>query len=308
MLNTVRDNLSYDNDMATITSGSRGEGIEMQGSDLDIMRPIRYIETADGVLPTCNFKKGIHRLFSSKSSKIRYLYSYYLSKFCYKSKHFVQFNDKSGNKNMYRQSNACVSTLLRGMGHDAVSGWLMLASFFYRTNQYDKALNIIEHSLLKCSPEKLFQYKHLSHVQSEFLSLHLFKKMNIVKLWKFLILDYVIFAKNSEIIATELQIDVKKTEYLIPPVQFAHFLRFLCHYNLHNTTQLLESTRNLQRAIQEDYFLALYIERAVCYNMLGISFQMAGDTDSARLAFINSIVNDPDEYCNTAFHRLSLIR
>ncbi|XP_063416235.1 uncharacterized protein LOC134697879 [Mytilus trossulus] len=47
MLNTIRDNLSYDQETATITSGSRGEGIEMKGSDLDIMRTIRYIEVCE---------------------------------------------------------------------------------------------------------------------------------------------------------------------------------------------------------------------------------------------------------------------
>lgn len=33
--------------MATITSGSRGERIEMKGSDLDNMRPIKYIEVCE---------------------------------------------------------------------------------------------------------------------------------------------------------------------------------------------------------------------------------------------------------------------
>ncbi|VDH99079.1 Hypothetical predicted protein [Mytilus galloprovincialis] len=43
-MNTVRDNLSSYKYSTVITSGSYGEGLEMRGSDLDIMRVSKYIK------------------------------------------------------------------------------------------------------------------------------------------------------------------------------------------------------------------------------------------------------------------------
>ncbi|XP_071145511.1 uncharacterized protein [Mytilus edulis] len=44
LMNTVRDNLSSDKSRTIITSGSYGEGLEMRGSDLDIMRVSKSIK------------------------------------------------------------------------------------------------------------------------------------------------------------------------------------------------------------------------------------------------------------------------
>ncbi|VDI74894.1 Hypothetical predicted protein, partial [Mytilus galloprovincialis] len=44
LMNTVRDNLSSSKSLTRITSGSYGEGLEMRGSDLDIMLVIKSIK------------------------------------------------------------------------------------------------------------------------------------------------------------------------------------------------------------------------------------------------------------------------
>lgn len=47
MMNTTRDNLGTTQDCAVITSGSIGEGIMMQGSDLDIMGVMKKYEVRE---------------------------------------------------------------------------------------------------------------------------------------------------------------------------------------------------------------------------------------------------------------------
>lgn len=47
LINTVRDNLSSDEKMTFITSGSFGEGLEMRGSDLDIMCVLKDMKIQD---------------------------------------------------------------------------------------------------------------------------------------------------------------------------------------------------------------------------------------------------------------------
>ncbi|CAG2250857.1 unnamed protein product [Mytilus edulis] len=44
LMNTVRDNFSSSESSTFITSGSYGEGLEMRGSDLDVMRVSKYIK------------------------------------------------------------------------------------------------------------------------------------------------------------------------------------------------------------------------------------------------------------------------
>jgi hypothetical protein len=50
--------------------------------------------------------------------------------------------------------------------HDSVSGWLMLASFYYRMKHYNTALNIVSYAVSKCTTEKVYeQQNNLSNEQ-----------------------------------------------------------------------------------------------------------------------------------------------
>ncbi|XP_071124020.1 uncharacterized protein [Mytilus edulis] len=51
LMNAVRDNLHSDKKETIITSGSFGEGLDMRGSDLDIMTVSRTIEVYDNIKP-----------------------------------------------------------------------------------------------------------------------------------------------------------------------------------------------------------------------------------------------------------------
>ncbi|VDH98378.1 Hypothetical predicted protein [Mytilus galloprovincialis] len=46
-MNAVRDNLHSDKDLAIITSGSFGEGLEMRGSDLDLMMVHKWVDVCE---------------------------------------------------------------------------------------------------------------------------------------------------------------------------------------------------------------------------------------------------------------------
>ncbi|CAC5425474.1 unnamed protein product [Mytilus coruscus] len=51
LMNTVCDNLSNEDSIVHITSGSFGEGLQMRGSDLDVMLILPYIEVNDEINP-----------------------------------------------------------------------------------------------------------------------------------------------------------------------------------------------------------------------------------------------------------------
>lgn len=82
---------------------------------------------ADEVPLTLNFEltKGIQWILSIKSSEIKYLYTYYISKYCQKSNRFLQDDNIFSNRSTETQRNECISTLLLTNLHDASSGWLL---------------------------------------------------------------------------------------------------------------------------------------------------------------------------------------
>lgn len=137
--------------------------------------------------------KTICKALSSQSSKIRYIYWYYISKFCNTRIQFRSFKETSGHKTLYRHYKIYISTLLLNLHHDAVSGWLLIASLFYQTKQYNSAIYILQYSLSKCTPEKMQHMRYRSNIHNELSILYPFRKMNIVQLWQFLRIDSVLF-------------------------------------------------------------------------------------------------------------------
>lgn len=67
--------------------------------------------------------------------------------------HLLKYNSDE-NKSVYRQHKLRMYYLLQGTNHDAVSGWLLLASYFYVNKQYNKCICVIKTCFSKCTVEK----------------------------------------------------------------------------------------------------------------------------------------------------------
>lgn len=57
MMNAVRENLTRDDSWATITSGSFGEGLDVRGSDLDILFILKNFEVSEDEIFNFKFSK-----------------------------------------------------------------------------------------------------------------------------------------------------------------------------------------------------------------------------------------------------------
>ncbi|XP_063414794.1 uncharacterized protein LOC134696777 [Mytilus trossulus] len=277
-----------------------GENLRLLMSPSMCLRDRSIPSESDNLL----WRKGMHMVLSNKSSKIRDFYSFYTSMILFNSDNFLTIDDKPDNKSSYKQYKTSISTVLLNARHDAVSGWLKLASLFYRTKQYKLALDILQYSLLKCSPEKLYFGIRLSPIQNELLSSQCVKRLTVSRLKKMLLFSYLRFTKNCTLLPDELQINGDLSYYQIPPEVYAHFISFLCHYKMKNTDQCFDSLQDLQLTIEEEHFIASDSEIAMSYNILGIAFKVFGDVESARYAFIRSIELESDPDLNTAFRNL----
>ncbi|XP_071128161.1 uncharacterized protein [Mytilus edulis] len=224
--------------------------------------------------------KGIiQKAVTSDKSFIKYVYTYFMSIGCSLRAQRITLNSTySNNKSQYRQYKSCLSTLLQNIYHDAVSGWLMIASFFYKIKQYGKALRIIMYTLSKCTFERQFPSMKMSEIHHLLNKLKPFKKKSIVHLWKFVFIDSIIFERNSMLIPFELQIEVDQKRFFIPSLVYACFLHCLCHYQLNNVRQCHYTIKYLQLVIKRNYLIGGLGLKAVANNILGVAFQLLGDT------------------------------
>lgn len=106
-----------------------------------------------------NYRRAVHQMMPLFSKKLKYVYIHFLSVTCSQRCQFIDLSHEYNNKNQYTRYNLCLSYLLMYIYHDAVSGWLMLASLFYKRKQYINSLIIIMYSLSKCTAEKNLPYK-----------------------------------------------------------------------------------------------------------------------------------------------------
>ncbi|XP_071147379.1 uncharacterized protein [Mytilus edulis] len=236
---------------------------------------------------------------------LKQLNAYYISHRCSKLAQRLPVDSAIiNNKYQYKQYKSCLSTLLTNIYHDAVSGWLMIASFFYKTKQYRKALHIIRYSLSKCTLDKLFFGMNLSEINYQSLKLLSFNKTSIAYLLKILFVDHILFNIDSTLTPEELLMEGWKGKYVIPSTAYAYFLTVLCHYHLNNLRQCQDSIQDLKLVIADRYLMSDVKCTSEVYTLLGIALQLVDDKKSARQAFLQSLEISPDESLNSAARRL----
>ncbi|VDI10817.1 Hypothetical predicted protein [Mytilus galloprovincialis] len=217
------------------------------------------------------------------------------------------------NKHQYNTYKHDISHLLIGLSSDAVSGWLFLASFFYRRKNYIASLHVINYALLKCTDDKIpvkvqpgfkielnrTQYNVLESMQQE----KLFKILKTVQI------NDLDFIEKSEIIPEELQLEVEERSTIIPAIPFAHFLSFLCYFHSCDLNSALVSMQQIMHIMNtnftKDDFESFYVF-AYPIILLGICWQMTRKTSMARRSFELIAISDKYKLTSAAI-RLSRI-
>ncbi|CAC5422809.1 unnamed protein product [Mytilus coruscus] len=260
------------------------------------------------ILHSSSFIRGIQKTDSCEKSSIKYVYTYYMSMMSAVRAQSIPLNSAySNNKYQYRQYKSCLCTLLKNIHHDAVSEWLMLASFFYKTKQYTRAVRIIMDCISKCTFEKLYPYIKMSDIHHRLFKLKSLQKKSIVHLWKYVLVDDIRFEVNSLLIPDELLIEVDYYPLRIPSSVYACFLCFLCHYHLNDARQCRDTLQGLQLVIECNYLNADLDAKAAAYNLLGVALQTVGETETARQAYLQSAELHIDPTDNPARKRVFLL-
>ncbi|CAC5364435.1 unnamed protein product [Mytilus coruscus] len=234
-----------------------------------------------------NFSKAVYNIMSCSSKKLKYSHAYFMSALCNYKCQSIYLSSTISNKIQYKQHNTCLSYLLMNINHDTVSGWLMLASYFYKKKQYEKSLIIILYALSKCTLDKLFRETEFSVMQCLLVKWYLEQNQGVVRSLKFILADYVTFGYKTFF---PMELIIRNSFLQVPPVVHAHFLSFLCHYHLNNVREYRRSLRDLQLTIAEKYFIGDDSSlKAASYYCLGTVLKTMRDLESANQAFIETV-------------------
>jgi hypothetical protein len=180
-----------------------------------------------------------------------------------------------------------------GTKTDAVSGWLLYASFYYVLGQYNTTLNIVDHVLSRCTPNMLMLC--LANYTTE--SIKYYKQnvgcstITLNEKIRLATLGNVCYVKQSPLMPRELQPEVQDDNCSVPPVVMSHCLRFLCYHHLHNIANRQQSLRDLYLTIKEKYFI--YVNGlSESLAILGVCYEIVDDKERAARCYNTALQNE----------------
>ncbi|XP_071144080.1 uncharacterized protein [Mytilus edulis] len=180
-------------------------------------------------------------------------------------------------KNKYNIRASYHRHLQAGITKDAVMGWLLYASFYYVTKQYNVTLRLTEYVLSKCSPHMVTLRKsYYSEADIYNYRHHLHYSISLNAKMKTAVVDEVRYLRQSSLIPNELELEVEDKDFQVPPILMSHCLRFLCYHHIGDTLNRQQALRHLGIP----HYLSDYV-LSNCLTLLGVCCEISGDKDAA---------------------------
>jgi hypothetical protein len=186
---------------------------------------------------------------------------------------------------------------------DAVTGWLLYASFYYVHGQYNTTLKIIDHVLSRCTPD-MIKLRRVNYNTDDITcykqnvgcsNITLNDKMRLATI------DFLWYVKQSTLIPHELKQEVKEEKCYVPPVVMSHCLKFLCYHHLYYIVNRQQSLRDLYLTITERYFVS-ESELSNSLTILGVCSEIVGDKEAAYHCYDHALQNEY-QICRSAAKR-----
>ncbi|XP_052080036.1 uncharacterized protein LOC127718122 [Mytilus californianus] len=185
----------------------------------------------------------------------------------------------------YKIHNIYHRHLLDGINADAVSGWLLYASFYYVTGQYTVSLRLTEYALSKCTPDMVlvgcadYCKKDINNYKRNINS-----AMTLNERVKIATVGLVRFLRQSTLIPEELRLEVKIKTFKVPPVVMSHCLKFLCYHHLGDMFNRQQALCALHLSVKDESFdLSSLLSEAI--TVVGVCYEISGDEDAAKQCY-----------------------
>ncbi|CAC5373591.1 unnamed protein product [Mytilus coruscus] len=185
----------------------------------------------------------------------------------------------------------CYHKLLQyGIKTDAVSGWLLYASYLYVTRQFNATIKLTEYVLSRYSPDMILKGIVIRKNERIFNSYksNVHSTMTLNEKMTIFTVDNIEYLLNSSLIPDELQLEVKNHTISIPPVFMSHCLRFLCYHHLGDIPNRQEALRVLHVAEDTGRFTS-EASLAASLTILGVCNEISGYKDAAYQFYVKSL-------------------
>ncbi|VDI35046.1 Hypothetical predicted protein [Mytilus galloprovincialis] len=168
-----------------------------------------------------------------------------------------------------------------GTKTDAVSGWLLYASFYYVTGQFGVTLRLIDYVLSRCSPDMIIFCHGIydDRVKNNYRN-HVHYTMTLNEKIRISTVSDIHYAHHSPLMPDELQLEVNVTDMFISPTVMSHCLRFLCYHHLGDIFNRQKALWDLYSTVNNKYFIRNH-GLSVSMAILGVCFEISGDKDAA---------------------------
>ncbi|XP_063406035.1 uncharacterized protein LOC134689995 [Mytilus trossulus] len=196
--------------------------------------------------------------------------------------------------------------LQEGVMTDAVSGWLLYASYFYVIGKYNVTLRITEYVLSRCKHGMLYLDSHLfEEDQIKRYRQNVHSKLRLRDKLKLATVRDVTYICHSSLIPEELQLEVEETHICLPPIVLSRCLRFLCHHHLGNIFNRQLELHNLFLTAKYKHFVSSQ-KTSDSLTVLGRCYEISGDKLTALQWYQEAVQCEGDE-CFTAKARRKII-
>ncbi|CAC5409639.1 unnamed protein product [Mytilus coruscus] len=200
--------------------------------------------------------------------------------------HRLQTESCKKNKRMYLSTRQCMAHLLIGTNVDAIAGWLLLAAYFYEKGKPLYVLKIVDVILAKSKEDKMliadgYHEDVMVTYLEQVASTNWNYKLSFLNFMKMHCVDMIYVIPGSTLNSEELLPKFDLNFYMIPPVIYAHVLRFVC-YNVNDKISLRgKAICDIIKQCRENCFLGDWKGRAITYAILAKIYEAMHDDKSA---------------------------
>ncbi|CAC5384161.1 unnamed protein product [Mytilus coruscus] len=185
----------------------------------------------------------------------------------------------------------CYHKLLQnGTKSDAVSGWLLYASFYYVTGQFNVSLRLPDYVLSRCLPDMMQKDDDKCEVHRNCYRQNIHSTMNLNDRMKIATIGNVEYIPNSSSIPEELKLEVETQILTLQPVVMSNCLNVLCYHHLGDIYNRQKSLRDLYLTVTHRYSIS---QRCISASItvLGVCYEISGDKDLAYRCYEEALRN-----------------
>ncbi|VDI72073.1 Hypothetical predicted protein [Mytilus galloprovincialis] len=178
-----------------------------------------------------------------------------------------------------------------GIKADAVSGWLLYASFYYVIGQFDVTMRLTDYVLSRCSSDMLLM-DHSLYNNDHFIKYrrNVHHSMTLHDRIRTVNVHSVQYLQNSSLVPGELHLEVKDFDMLIPPIVMSHCLRFLCYHHFGDISNRQQALRDLHLSLKARNFVLYTLSDSI--TILGVCYEISGDKNTAYQCYDEALQCD----------------